>query len=173
MSSQAFVVDENHDRSFAATQLASKPVPWHQRRWFQVLMGCGVALIGVSRVCNGLILLTGATKYGALLEVNHADLYYTAAVSQEDAKALGAFLVTAQIFDGRHISIQLTKEKQAAQVRFPVNPGFDKDEAYIASIRTLGAQISQNVFHGAPVEVDLCDQDLKTLRAVPMAVATK
>jgi hypothetical protein len=54
-----------------------------------------------------------------------------------------------------------------------VNPGFDKDEAYIASIRALGAQISQNVFHGAPVEVDLCDQDLKTFRAVPMAVATK
>jgi hypothetical protein len=139
------------------------------RRWLQVLTGCGIGVIGIARLCNGLILLTSATNYGALLEVNHGQLYYTTAVSQEEAKALGAFLVEVQIFDGRQISIQLTKAGQILQVRFPVKPGLDQDEAYIASIRALGAQISQNVFHGAPVEVDLCDQDLKTLRAVPSA----
>jgi hypothetical protein len=65
------------------------------RRWLQVLTGCGIGIIGIAKLCNGLILLTGATKYGALLEVNHAQVYYTTAVSQEDAKALGAFLVEA------------------------------------------------------------------------------
>jgi hypothetical protein len=139
------------------------------RRWLQVLTGCGIGFIGLARLCNGLVLLTGATNYGALLEVNHAQLYYTSAVSQEEARALGAFLVEAQIFDGRQIAIQLTKAGQTLQVRFPVKPGFEKDGAYIASIQALGAQISQNVFHGAPVEVDLCDRDLKTLRAVPAA----
>jgi hypothetical protein len=139
------------------------------RRWLQVLTGCGIGIVGIAKLCNGLILLTGATKYGALLEVNHAQVYYTTAVSQEDAKALGAFLVEAQIFDGRQISIQLTKTDRTLQVRFPVKAGFDKDEAYVTSIRALAAQISQHAFHGAPVEVDLCDRDLKTLRAVPSA----
>src|ERR1700685_2953305 len=137
----------------AASQTAPAARP-AKRRWLQVLMGCGIAVIGISRLCKGLILLTGATNYGLLMEVNHADLYYTRAVSQEDAKALGAYLVEAKIFDGRHISLQLTKADRTIQVRFPVKPGVDKDEAYIASIRALGADISQKVFHGAPVEVD-------------------
>ena len=54
-----------------------------------------------------------------------------------------------------------------------MKPGFEKDEAYIASVHALGAQISQQVFNGAPVEVHLCDSDLKTLRVVPAAAAAK
>jgi hypothetical protein len=169
MSSQSFAVVDDREVPVVAAQPAPACRPWHQSRWFRALFGCGMALIGVSRLCKGLILLTGATNYGALLEVNHADLYYTTAVSQEEAKALGAFLVKAEIFDGRHISIQFTRQGPTTQVRFPVKPGFDKNEAYIDTIRALGYQISQNVFHGAPVEVDLCDQDMKTLRAVPAA----
>lgn len=99
-------------------------------------------VVGASKICKGLVLLTGATNYGALLEVNHADLYYTTAVSAEDAKALGAFLSQAKFFDGRHISVQLAKEGQTAQVRFPVKAGFDKNEPYVASVRALGDQIS-------------------------------
>jgi len=172
MSSQSFAVEVDRESPLPAAQQAPVVRPWHQRRWYQVIFGCGMAVIGVSRLCNGLILLTGATNYGALLEVNHANLYYTRAVSQEEAKALGAFLANAEVFDGGHISIQLTREGQTTQVRFPVKEGFDKDEAYIASIRALGYQISQNVFHGTPVEVDLCDQNLKTLRAVPAALTS-
>jgi hypothetical protein len=172
MFSQSFAVDVDRESLPPAAQQAPAARPWHQRRWYQVILGCGLAVIGVSRLCNGLILLTGATNYGALLEVNHGNLYYTRAVSQEEAKALGAFLVKAEVFDGRHISIQLTREGQTTQVRVPLKEGFDKDEAYIASIRALGYQISQNVFHGAPVEVDLCDENLKTLRAVPGALTS-
>ena len=132
-----------------------------------------MAIIGVSKFCNGLMLLTGAANYGMLMEVNHADLYYTPAVSQADAKALGDYLVKEKFFDGRHLSVQLTKEGETIQVRFPVKPGFEKDETYIDSVRALGQQISVNVFQGAPVEVHLCDGNLKTLRAVPGVSAAK
>jgi len=152
-----------------ATQTSTPARPVIRR--LRLVMGCGIAMFGIAKICNGLMLLTGATNYGALLEVNHGNLYYTTAVSQEEAKALGGFLVEAKIFDGREISIQLTREGRTLQVRFPVKPGFDKDEAYITSIRALGTQISQRVFRGAPVEVDLCDHDLKTLRAVPADTA--
>ena len=117
-------------------------------------------------LCKGLVLLTGATNYGMVLEVNHAELYYTAAVSKEEAQALGAYLVEAKVFDGSHISVQLTREGQMTQVRFPLKPGANVDEAFIASARELASQISQNVFHGAPVEIDLCNEQMKTLRAL-------
>jgi hypothetical protein len=173
MSSQLHDVTDKRHPSAAAAQPNCAGLPWHQKRWFRALLGCGVMLIGFSRLCKGLVLLTGATNYGMLLEVNHGDLYYTAAVSQADAKRLGAFLVQEKIFDGRSISMQLTKKGEIAQVRFPVKPGFEKDEAYIASVHTLAVQISQQVFHGAPVEVHLCDNELKALRVVPTAMTAR
>jgi hypothetical protein len=142
MSSQTLAVVDNREVPVAVAQPAPARRPWHQSRWYQVLWGCGVAAMVFWRLSRMLMLLTGTTNYGTLLKVNHADLYYTSAVSQEEAKALGAFLVNAGVFDGRHISIQLTREGQTTQVRFPVKPGFDKDEAYVGSIRALGYQIS-------------------------------
>jgi hypothetical protein len=173
VSSQLYDVTDKRDPSAAAAQHTCPAIPWHQKGWFRVLLGCGVMLIGFSRLCKGLVLLTGATNYGILLEVNHGELYYTAAVSQEDAKRLGAFLVQEKIFDGRPISMQLTKKGETAQLCFPVKPGFEKDAAYVASVHDLGVQISQQVFQGAPVEVHLCDNELKTLRVVPATVTAK
>jgi hypothetical protein len=143
------------------------------RRWLQVFIGVGVIFIGAAKLLNGLVLLTGATNYGILMEINHGDLYYTSAVSKDDAKRLGDFLVQQKIFDGRQISMQLTKNGQTMQVRFPVKPGFEKNEAYVASVQALGVQISQQVFQGAPLEVDLCDDSLKTLRSVPVTATAK
>jgi hypothetical protein len=144
-----------------------------QRRWLQVVVGVGVIFIGAAKFLNGLVLLTGATKYGILMEVNHGNLYYTSAVSRDDAKRLGDFLVRQEIFDGRQISTQLTKIGQTVLVRFPVKPEVEMNENYIASVHDLGVQISQQVFQGAPLEVDLCDGELKTLRAVPVAAIAK
>ncbi len=110
------------------------------------------------------------------MEFNHGDLYYlyyTSAVSKDDAKRLGHFLVEQKIFDGRQISMQLSKIGQTVQVRFPAKPGFEKNEAYAASVQALGVQISQQFFQGAPLEVDLCDAALKTLRAIPVAATAK
>jgi hypothetical protein len=154
-------------------QSASAGRAWHESRWCRIAFGLCFAVIGVAKLCNGLVLLTGATKYGAVLKVSQADLYYTTAVSKDEAQALGDYLVQKEFLDGRHLSVQLTKEGQTLQVRFPVKPGFEKDEAYVASVGVMGRELSQEVFHGTPTEVDLCDSELKTLRAVPAARLAK
>ena len=97
------------------------------------------------------------------MEFNHGDLYYTSAVLKDEAKRLGDFLVEEKFFDGRHVSVQLTKDGQTMQVRFPVKAGFEKSESYVASVRALGIRMSQIVFTGRPIEIDLCDSQLKTL----------
>jgi hypothetical protein len=173
MSSQPFAVDfEDHQASALSSEIVAQPArpscPWYQSRLYRILFGLGIGLIGVSKFCNGLVLLTGATNYGSRMEINHSDLYYTAAVSKHEAQALGDYFVKEQIFDGKtHLSMQLTKEGKTLQIRFPVKPGFDKDESYVASVGTIGHDISQKVFRGALVAVDLCDTDLKTLRVIP------
>jgi hypothetical protein len=120
MSRQTLAVVDNREVPVAVAQPAPARRPWHQSRWYQVLWGCGVAVIVFWQLSRMLMLLTGTTNYGTLLKVNHADLYYTSAVSQEEAKALGAFLVKTEVFDGRHMSTQLTRDGQTTRVRFPV-----------------------------------------------------
>jgi hypothetical protein len=172
MSSQTFDLIDAHQYSDTVPSQPSRPaVAWHERRWFKVVMGCCVTLIGLAKVCKGLVLLTGATNYGMVLEFNHADLYYTTAVTREEAKQLGDYLLKQKFFDGRHVSVQLTKEKQTFQVRFPVKADYLKDKSYLAEIRAMDVELSKNVFHGAPVEVHLCDGDFKTLVAVPATAA--
>ncbi len=157
----------------AGGQSASSGRAWHESLWCRIAFGLCVAVIGVAKLCNGLVLLTGATRYGAVLKVDQSDLYYTTAVSKDQAQALGDYLVQAKFFDGRHLSVQLTKEGQTLQVRFPVKPGFDQDEAYVVSVRVAADELSQKVFHGQPVEIDLCDSELKTLRAILAAKPAK
>ncbi len=176
MSSQALDV-ASYEVPAQVAEVGGQPVSgsrhWYESRWCRIAFGLCFAVIGMAKLCNGLVLLTGATKYGAVLKVNQSDLYYTTAVSKEQAQALGDYLVQAQFFDGRHLSVQLTKEGQILQVRFPVKPGFEKDEAYVVSVRVAADELSQKVFHGQPVEIDLCDSELKTLRAVPAAKLAK
>ena len=176
MSSQALNIESFQvpaQVAQASGQPASGARPWHQSRWYRILFGLCFSVVGVAKLCNGLVLLTGTTKYGAVLKVNQSDLYYTTAVSKTEAEALGDYLVQAKFFDGRQLSVQLTKEGQTLQVRFPVKPGFEKDEAYAASVGVAAEELSQKVFRGQPVEIDLCDSELKTLRTVPAAKLAK
>ena len=48
-----------------------------------------------------------------------------------------------------------------------VKEGAEKDEAKILSFRALGVLVSAEVFNQAPVEVHLCDQNLKTIKVLP------
>jgi hypothetical protein len=104
-----------------------------------------------------------------VLKVNQADLYYTAAVSKEDAARLQNFLIHSKLCGDNQISIQLTKSGSMRQFRMVVKPGFEKDESYYATVRALGATLSAKVFGGAPLEVHLCDDHFRTLRVVPAA----
>jgi hypothetical protein len=146
---------------------------WPARRALQVVFGLAVALLGLLQICRGVGLFAGGGDYGTRLEFNHGDLYYTPAVSGEDADRLGTFLVEQKYFAGKHVSVQLTKDGPTFKVRNVVQPGFEKNEAYVALSATFGAQISGRVFHGEPLEMEMCDAHFKTLRVVPAAAVLK
>ena len=140
------------------------------KRLAQVAVGVCVTVVGLSQLCRGLILLTGATNYGMVLKVNQSDLYYTTAVSKEDATRLQDYLIQSKACGDSQISMQLTKSGSMRQFRMVVKPGFEKDKGYLATVQELGATLSAHVFGGAPLEVHLCDDHFRTLRVVPAAV---
>lgn len=153
----------------AATPAPQTACPRTRNRWVQIVVGICVMLVGFSQLCRGLVLLTGATNYGMRLKVNQADLYYTTAVSKEDAQRLRDVLVESKICGDTPISMQITKSGKMLQFRFVVKPGADKDESQIPTVQAMGAMLSSVVFGGAPLEIHLCDDHFKTLRVVPAA----
>jgi hypothetical protein len=143
------------------------------KRLAQIAIGICVTVVGLSQLCRGLVLLTGATNYGMVLKVNQSDLYYTTAVSKEDATRLQDFLIRSKVCGDSQISMQLTKSGSTRQFRIVVKPGFEKDKGYIATVQEMGETLSTRVFGGAPLEVHLCDDHFRTLRVVSATAVEK
>lgn len=114
------------------------------------------------------LVLAGCTNYGTKLEFNKGELYYTDKVTEAQAKKLGNYLVEAKFFNGEEKSVQLTKEGETYQFRYPVKEGFEKDTNYAKTAASFGATLSKDLFEGKPVEIHMTDDMLKTVKVVKM-----
>jgi uncharacterized protein (DUF2267 family) len=95
-------------------------------------------------------------------------LYYTTNVKEEEAKALGDYLVKQEFFveDGNNRSAQLNKNGSTYEFRIVVKTGLDQDQDTIDTMKVVAADLSENVFGGETVDIHLCDDTLETLRVV-------
>jgi hypothetical protein len=115
------------------------------------------------------ILLTvglACTGYGTKLEYNNGELYYTDKVTEAEAKKLGDYLVKSGFFSGKKITVQLDKEGATYQFRMVVMPEKQNDETTLELLKVFAAGISKEVFGGAPTELHVCDEQLKTLKVL-------
>ena len=106
------------------------------------------------------------TGHGTKLEYNGGELYYTDNVTESDAKKLGDYLVKSGFFNGRKITVQLDKAGATYQFRMVVMPEKQNDEPTAVLMKAFAGEISEEVFGGAPVELHICDNQLKTLRVL-------
>ncbi|HKC64902.1 MAG TPA: hypothetical protein VKB86_14765 [Pyrinomonadaceae bacterium] len=116
-------------------------------------------------------LMLGCSSYGTRLEYKGSDLYYTKNVTEAEAKKLGDYLVKNEFFTDQNKggTAQLDKSGDTYQFRMVVKEGVAIDDKLVALFGSIARQISKDVFNGAKVEVHLCDNNLKTLKVVPMA----
>ncbi len=107
------------------------------------------------------------SQYGVKLIFNAGELYYTQPVTRSEAEKLGQYLVQAKFFDGKPKSVQIKKSEQIYQFRYVVIGGYEQNEEYIGQVKEFSTELSENVFHNAPVDIHLCDtESFKTLRVV-------
>jgi len=124
-------------------------------------------LIGALVIAASLLVLSGCdNSYGSLLEFNGGELYYTSAVSRDDANKLGEYLLSEEFFDGNKKTVQINKEGNTYEFRMVIKKGIENDPEFIAVFRRFARELSDNVFEGSPVDIHLCDERLKTLRVV-------
>ena len=120
-------------------------------------------------ICLVVGLMFGCNSKGTRLEYNGNELYYTKNVTEAEAKKLGEYLFNGGAYASENKgTIQLDKSGETYQVRIVVKEGTDKDENYQKVIAGFAKGISKNVFNGAKVEVQLCDDKLNTLKTIQM-----
>lgn len=114
--------------------------------------------------------LIPAPDYGTRLTFNGSDLFYTASVTETEAKAFGNYLVTDGFF-AKPQTAQLNREKDTFQFRFMVEPGRQNDAQFQAVCTAITTRLSHQVFGDAPVEIHLCDHNFQTLKVITQPAA--
>jgi hypothetical protein len=112
-------------------------------------------------------LLQACNNFGKEKTFNGVELFHTPAVTDAQADSLGTFLVNSKFADGTAKTVQITKSGNTYQFRFVVKEGMENDPKIIKAFKIFAASISSGVFNGAPVEIDVCDKYLKTIKVFP------
>lgn len=113
-----------------------------------------------------LIALSGCNNYGTEKDFDGVQVYHTDKVTAAEADQLGAYLVKEKFANGEAKSVQLTKAGSTYQFRMVVKEGLDKDTSYWKTAIFFGSMLASQVFNGGPLEVHLCDDQLKTLKVL-------
>jgi hypothetical protein len=113
-----------------------------------------------------LTVFSGCNNYGTEKDFDGVQVYHTDKVTAAEADQLGAYLVKEKFANGEAKSVQLTKAGNTYQFRLVVKAGIDKDTSYWKTAKFFGSMLSAEVYDGAPVEVHLCDDHLKTSKVL-------
>lgn len=114
-----------------------------------------------------LAVLTGCGGLGSKTENGNVEVYYKDGATKEEADRMAAFILKMMpgVTDRR--SFQLLKKGDGYQVRMPLQKQYQNDDRYLNALGLDGARYSAEVFNGAPVEVEACNERMTTLKTVP------
>jgi len=100
------------------------------------------------------------------LETN--TLFYTENITEEEAMALGDYLIQVGFFlsDGDGNAIQLNKRDDQYEFRMVVADGMESNPMMIDEMKLFAYEIAQDVFNGETVIAHLCNNTLETLNTV-------
>lgn len=104
--------------------------------------------------------------YGDRVEFNKGEVYYKDGGTKEDAEKLGQYLVELKFFDGVEKSVQLIKRDGRDVVRFVIQDEYLDQPETETSFQAIAFLLSEDVFDGDPVDVDLTDDTFETKKTI-------
>jgi hypothetical protein len=127
--------------------------------WVLVFAGVVVAVAALVAAWLWLSVKTLKCKGGVI--------YYRSAVTADEARRLGEFLERGDFFNPSQHAVELEKKAQIYCFRLPVAEETHQDEEVLVKCAVLASGMSDEVFAGAAVEVQLCDGWLHTRTVIP------
>ena len=112
--------------------------------------------------------LFNCTNYGKEKNFDGAQLFYTSNITESEVNSLGNYLIESGFAGGESKTVQINKEGGTYQFKIVVKKGIEQDNEYAQVFKQFAYEISKDVFNGSQVDIDACDENLKTLRVFPM-----
>jgi hypothetical protein len=105
---------------------------------------------------------------GGTINVDGNELRWYPPVTKAEANRLATFLKNYSLFEQRTgLYMELRRsDGEVYELHFPVSDGTDQDDKGLVDFMLLGLGLSEQVFRGQPVDIYLCDQNMKTLRVL-------
>ena len=114
-----------------------------------------------------LIGFTSCTDYGTKAVKENVEIYYKDGITEDQAKRAGEVIYNMEPGDAKVIkSFQLCKKNDSVCLRMVVNEEKSKSIEDI-SFMAIANKISDSVFNGAPVNMDLTSNTFKSIRYIP------
>ncbi|WP_337040491.1 hypothetical protein [Emticicia sp. 17c] len=112
-------------------------------------------------------ILCGCANYGEKVSFTNLDVFYKDGATRVQAQKLGDWLISEGFTeDGGNKTVQLVKNGNTMVFRMVIKKGLENDEKLIDLMRGFCDSLSENVFNGQRVEINLCDKYFETLRTV-------
>jgi len=118
-----------------------------------------LALVILSRIYTA-AMPENSIAYGQ----NH--VYYTNAITESQAKKLGAYFKKDIFTDNSKIDIKIDKEKDIYVFSLIVQDDAVNNQEFINSMKECSKDLSKDVFNNNPVRVDLCNNRFKILKSI-------
>lgn len=128
-----------------------------------IMVGGFFAIVGV---VSAVSVAQSEATYGKELTFNGGQLFYKAPVTEAEADRLGKYLVAGKFYDGTPKSVQITKAGDRFEFHMVVAADFEPDQEQSSGLKAFGGEMSKSVFDGAPVDISLCDDRLKTRQTI-------
>ena len=141
-----------------------------------VLGGVGLSVVLLSVAFVLLLVYGDRVVYGTEIKLKGgSQLYYTSSVGEPEARKLADFLNENLLSraDARPGSFQLSKNGNTYELRVCVREGAEKDNLLSVYWLCAAHLMSEKVFDKAPVQVYLCDDQLKVIHTIPLADGPK
>ncbi|MGB3005566.1 MAG: hypothetical protein WBC06_03590 [Chitinophagaceae bacterium] len=115
------------------------------------------------------MLFVSCTNYGKKVKSGHVDVYYKEGISKEDAEKTADLLYRSDVAVNNNTtdtkSIQIIKRDDTVCFRMVVQK--EKLEMVSEEIfQSMGNVLSDSIFNGKPVNIDLTDNKFKTIKTI-------
>ena len=103
---------------------------------------------------------------GTCIAFGNSTVYYQTGVEPSEAQKTGDLLVREKYFGEQPATVQLRYQNRRYEVRCCVRAGAENSTSD-RGWREMGDKISRECFRTSPVDIHLCDEQMKTLRTIP------
>ena len=135
------------------------------KRVYSVFVVIALAVLFIG--CKGIY----PSEWGKILKYEGSKLFYTSAVSKEQANKLGDYLLESGFFQKDNPgTVQITKEGDVYQFRMVVKGGKAQEMEFLKIAGMFAAQLSKDVFDNEMVEMHFCDKNFETIQTVSFVI---